>query len=415
MTDGVSARARGAQAAGTFRRVAAVLEVDARLLAMFAVLAAIAVGFEFATGGFFLTARNLFNLSLQTSVVAIMATGMVLIIVSRHIDLSVGSMMGLAGMFAAVFQVWVFPVGAGYNWIVTLLICIAFGALLGAFQGYWIAYRALPSFIVTLAGLLAWRGASWLISGGVTISPMDETFQKLGGGLEGTIGEMWSWVVGGLGIVGIVFFFVQSRLRKQRYGFRVRPLAVELALIAVACAAVVGFVMTMNAYLHPIRKTPQGIPIPVLILIVIVIVMSLVARTTRFGRYVYAMGGNPEAAELAGIDVKKMTLYIFIISGILCAIAGAVSIARLNASPTSLGQLAELNVIAAAVIGGASLSGGVGTVAGAILGALIMQSLQNGMLLMGITSAIQQMVSAGVLLLAVWFDVVYQKRRLQVR
>ena len=415
MTDGAGARAQGARAAGTFRRVAAVLEVDARLLAMFAVLAAIAVGFEFATGGFFLTARNLFNLSLQTSVVAIMATGMVLVIVSRHIDLSVGSLMGLAGMFAAVFQVWVFPVGAGYNWIVTLLLCIAFGALLGAFQGYWIAYRALPSFIVTLAGLLAWRGASWLISGGVTISPMDETFQKLGGGLEGTIGEMWSWVVGGLGIIGIVFFFVQSRLRKQRYGFKVRPLAVELALIAVACAAVVGFVMTMNAYLHPIRKTPQGIPIPVLILIVIVIVMSLVARITRFGRYVYAMGGNPEAAELAGIDVKKMTLLIFVISGILCAIAGAVSIARLNASPTSLGQLAELNVIAAAVIGGASLSGGVGTVAGAILGALIMQSLQNGMLLMGITSAIQQMVSAAVLLLAVWFDVVYQKRRLQVR
>ena len=415
MTDGAGPRAQGARAAGTFRRVAAVLEVDARLLAMFAVLAAIAVGFEFATGGFFLTARNLFNLSLQTSVVAIMATGMVLVIVSRHIDLSVGSLMGLAGMFAAVFQVWIFPIGAGYNWIVTLLICIAFGALLGAFQGYWIAYRALPSFIVTLAGLLAWRGASWLISGGVTISPMDETFQKLGGGLEGTIGETWSWVVGGLGIIGIVFFFVQSRLRKQRYGFKVRPLAVELGLIAIACAAVVGFVMTMNAYLHPIRKTPQGIPIPVLILIVIVIVMSLMARITRFGRYVYAMGGNPEAAELAGIDVKKMTLLIFVISGILCAIAGAVSIARLNASPTSLGQLAELNVIAAAVIGGASLSGGVGTVAGAILGALIMQSLQNGMLLMGITSAIQQMVSAGVLLLAVWFDVVYQKRRLLVR
>ena len=244
---------------------------------------------------------------------------------------------------------------------------------------------------------------------------MDETFQKLGGGLEGTIGETWSWVVGGLGIIGIVFFFVQNRLRKKRYGFQVRPLPVELALIAIACAAVVGFVMTMNAYLHPIRKIPQGIPIPVLILIIIVIVMSLLARITRFGRYVYAMGGNPEAAELAGIDVKKMTLLIFAISGILCAIAGAVSIARLNASPTSLGQLTELNVIAAAVIGGASLSGGVGTVAGAILGALTMQSLQNGMLLMGITSAIQQMVSAAVLLLAVWFDVVYQKWRLQAR
>ena len=414
MTDGPGRSVHGA-GIGAFRRVSSVLEIDARLLAMFAVLATIAVGFEFATGGYFLTARNLFNLSLQTSVVAIMATGMVLIIVSRHIDLSVGSLMGLAGMFAAVFQVWVFPVGAGFNWIVTLLLCIMFGAVLGAFQGYWIAYRALPSFIVTLAGLLAWRGASWLISGGVTISPMDETFQKLGGGLEGTIGETWSWVVGGLGIIGIVFFFVQNRLRKKRYGFQVRPLAVELGLIAIACAAVVGFVMTMNAYLHPIRKVPQGIPIPVLIVIVIVIVMSLAARTTRFGRYVYAMGGNPEAAELAGIDVKRMTFYIFVISGVLCAIAGAVSIARLNASPTSLGQLAELNVIAAAVIGGASLSGGVGTVAGAILGALIMQSLQNGMLLMGITSAIQQMGSAGVLLLAVWFDVVYQKRRLLVR
>ncbi len=401
--------------AAKLRRLLAVLEIDTRLLVMIGVLVAIAVGFEIATGGFFLTARNLFNLSLQTSVVAIMATGMVLIIVSRHIDLSVGSLMGLAGMLAAVFQVWVFPVGAGYNWIATLLLCIVFGAVLGAFQGYWIAYRALPSFIVTLAGLLAWRGASWLVSGGTTISPMDETFQKLGGGLEGTIGETWSWVVGGLAIAGIVFFFTQNRLRKRRYGFNVRPLAIEIVLVGIAIAVVIGFVLTMNAYLHPIRKVPQGIPIPVLILIVIVIVMSLLARITKFGRYIYAMGGNPEAAELAGIDVKRMTFYIFVISGILCAIAGAVAVARLNAAPTSLGQLAELNVIAAAVIGGASLSGGIGTVAGAILGALIMQSLQNGMLLMGITSAIQQMVSAGVLILAVWFDVVYQKRRLLVR
>ncbi|MGD9538903.1 MAG: sugar ABC transporter permease [Alphaproteobacteria bacterium] len=401
--------------ASSLQRLTNYLEIDTRLLVMIAVLVAIAVGFELATGGFFLTVRNLFNLSLQTSVVAIMATGMVLIIVSRHIDLSVGSLMGFAGMLAAVLQVWVFPVGAGYNWIVTLVLCILFGAVLGAFQGYWIAYRMLPSFIVTLAGLLAWRGASWLVSGGVTISPMDETFQKLGGGLEGTIGETWSWVVGGLAIIGIVFFFVQNQLRKRRYGFRVRPLAVEAALIGLSIAVVVGFVMTMNAYLHPVRKVPQGIPIPVLILIVIVIAMSLVARITKFGRYVYAMGGNPDAAELAGIDVKRMTFYIFVLSGVLCAIAGAIAVARLNAAPTSLGQLSELNVIAAAVIGGASLSGGVGTVAGAILGALIMQSLQNGMLLIGITSAIQQMVSAGVLILAVWFDVVYQKRRLLVR
>ena len=189
-----------------------------------------------------------------------------------------------------------------------------------------------------------------------------------------------------------------------------RPLAVEWGVIAVFAVVVMAFVSTMNAYLHPIRKQPMGIPIPVMLLALVVVLMSVVTNMTKFGRYIYGIGGNPEAAELAGINVKLTTLLVFAIMGALAALSACVSIARLNAAPTSLGEMEELRVIAAAVIGGASLSGGIGTVVGAIIGALIMQSLTNGMLLIGIQSAVQQIILAIVLMLAVWFDVSYQKR-----
>jgi D-xylose transport system permease protein len=175
--------------------------------------------------------------------------------------------------------------------------------------------------------------------------------------------------------------------------------------------AVVAFVLMMNSYLHPIRKTPMGIPIPVLILSVVVVIISVMSTMTKFGRYIYGIGGNPEAAELAGVNVKLVTLLIFVIMGVLCGLSACVSIARLNAAPTSLGEMEELSVIAAAVIGGASLAGGVGTAAGAIIGALIMQSLRNGMVLIGIQSSVQQLILAGVLILAVWFDVSFQQAR----
>ena len=393
------------------RNLLAALEIDTRLLAMAAALVVIWVGIDLLTGGIFLTARNLWNLSVQTSVVGIMATGMVLVIVARHIDLSVGSVLGFVGMVMAVLQVEILPIGTSWNWLVSLVAGLAMGAAIGAFQGWWVAYRAVPAFIVTLGGLLIFRGLAWWITEGRTVAPMDPTFQLLGGGLEGSIGEFWSWVVGALFIAAVVVKTIRTRQRRNRYNFPVRPLWAEALILVVSVGLIVGFIQVMNSYYRPRTQIPQGIPIPVLILIVVAVAMSALTKVTKFGRYVFAIGGNPEAAELGGINVRKVTVLIFVLMGVLSAIAGAIQTARLNAGLNSTGSLLELSVIAAAVIGGTSLSGGVGTIAGAILGALIMQSLQSGMILLDISTPMQPVVIGLVLISAVWLDTVYQRRR----
>ncbi len=395
--------------ANLFRRFIQVTELDTRMLAMTGALFLIWLVFTIMTDGIFLTPRNLFNLTVQSTVVGIMATGMVLVIVARHIDLSVGSLLGFTGMIIAWLQVEVFPLGAAWNWPLTVVIGLVFGGLLGAWQGYWVAYRGVPAFVVTLAGLLMFRGGAWLVTEGRTIAPMDPDYQMLGGGIDGSIGATWSWVLGGAAIVALIGGSVYARIRRQRFGFGVKPMWAEAGLIVVGAALVVGFVMVMNAYTLPRTDIPRGIPVPVLILIVVVIAMALMARITRFGRYVFAMGGNPEAAELSGIDVKKNTLKVFVVMGVLCGIAAVVTTARLNAGANSMGLMAELSVIAAAVIGGTSLAGGVGTITGAILGAVIMQSLENGMVLLGVSSAMRQVTIGLVLIAAVWFDSVYNK------
>jgi D-xylose transport system permease protein len=387
------------------------LEIDTRLLAMAAALVVIWIGLDLLTGGIFLTARNLWNLSVQTSVVGIMATGMVLVIVARHIDLSVGSVLGFVGMAMAVLQVEVLPLGTSWNWLLSLVLGLVLGAAIGAFQGWWVAYRAVPAFIVTLGGLLIFRGLAWWITEGRTVAPMDPNFQLLGGGLDGSIGEFWSWVVGALFIAAVVVKAFRTRQRRNRYNFPVRPLWAEALVLVVSVGVIVGFVQVMNSYYRPRTQIPQGIPIPVLILIVVAVGMSALTKVTKFGRYVFAIGGNPEAAELGGINVRKVTVMIFVMMGVLSAIAGAIQTARLNAGLNSTGSLLELSVIAAAVIGGTSLSGGVGTIAGAILGALIMQSLQSGMILLNISTPMQPVVIGLVLISAVWLDTVYQRRR----
>jgi D-xylose transport system permease protein len=393
------------------RNLLAALEIDTRLLAMAVALVVIWVGIDLLTGGIFLTARNLWNLSVQTSVVGIMATGMVLVIVARHIDLSVGSVLGFVGMVMAVLQVEILPIGTSWNWLISLIAGLAMGAAIGAFQGWWVAYRAVPAFIVTLGGLLIFRGLAWWITEGRTVAPMDPNFQLLGGGLDGSIGEFWSWVVGALFIVAVVVKTIRTRQRRNRYNFPVRPLWAEALILVVSVGVIVGFVQVMNSYYRPRTQIPQGIPIPVLILIVVAVAMSALTKVTKFGRYVFAIGGNPEAAELGGINVRKVTVLIFVLMGVLSAIAGAIQTARLNAGLNSTGSLLELSVIAAAVIGGTSLSGGVGTIAGAILGALIMQSLQSGMILLDISTPMQPVVIGLVLISAVWLDTVYQRRR----
>lgn len=411
-------------------------EVDTRLLGMVGALLLIWLGFHFyghfVNGyGAFLTPRNLWNLSVQTSSIAVMATGMVLIIVTRHIDLSVGSLLGFTAMIMGVMQVWVLPeyLGLGHPmiWVITIIVGVLFGTLVGGFQGFLIAYLEIPAFIVTLGGLLIWRGASYLVARGETIAPVDPTFALIGGGPYGTIGATGSWIVGIIVCIVIVLMLWNGRRQRVRFGFPTRPMWAELLLGAVGTGLVIGSVMVMNAYPWPkgiVKKyaaannieVPEsglfishGFAIPILIAIAVGIAMTFLATRTRFGRYVFAIGGNPEAAELAGINTKKMTLMIFALMGALTGISAVIASARLKSATLALGQFDELYVIAAAVIGGTSFAGGIGTIYGAILGALVMQSLQSGMVLIGFDAAIQQMVVGGVLVLAVFIDTLYRR------
>ncbi len=286
----------------------------------------------------------------------------------------------------------------------------------------------MPAFIVTLGGLLVWRGATWFVTSGQTVAPMNSTFRLMGGGTEGSIGATASWIVGIIACIAIVGAILNSRKQRKRFGFPLRPVWAEYFLGILGCILVMGAVAIANHYYWPVniaRKyadangiawpdggllISHGIAIPVLVAIAVGIVMTFIATRLRFGRYVFALGGNPEAAELAGIKTRWVTVKIFMLMGVLCAIAAAISTARLNAATNAQGELDELYTIAAAVIGGTSLAGGVGTIAGAMIGALVMQSLQSGMVLLGIDSPFQRIVVGVVLVVAVWLDTIYRAR-----
>ncbi|WP_022703203.1 sugar ABC transporter permease [Pseudorhodobacter ferrugineus] len=412
-------------------------EIDTRLLGMLGALMLIWFGFHFygaifGNGGFFLTPRNLWNLSVQTSSIGIMATGMVLVIVTRNIDLSVGALLGLTAMIMGLLQVNILPqylgLGSPFIWIIAVVVGMTAGTIIGAFQGWLIAYRGIPAFIVTLGGLLIWRGCAFLAAGGRTISPVDANFALLGGGPYGAVGETGSWIVGLLACVGVIWMLHSGRKQRREHDFKLRPMWAEGFLAAVGCGAIIGAVLLVNAYPWPtgivnayakannITVPPEGLvishgfAIPVLILVTVGILMTILMTRTRFGRYVFAIGGNPEAAALAGINTKWMTMKIFALMGMLAGLAGVVASARLNSATNALGVFDELYVIAAAVIGGTSLAGGLGTIYGAILGALVMQSLQTGMVLIGFDTAIQQIVVGSVLVLAVYLDNLYRKK-----
>ncbi|MBX9458426.1 MAG: sugar ABC transporter permease [Rhizobium sp.] len=410
-------------------------EIDTRMLGMIGALLAIWIGFNaygyFVNGfGAFLTYRNLWNLSVQTSSITVMATGMVLIIVTRNIDLSVGSMLGVTAMLMGALQVWILPtyLGIGHPaiWVITVIFGLLVGCAIGTFHGYLIAYLEIPSFIVTLGGMLVWRGAAWWVARGETISPLDQTFVLIGGGPYGSIGAMWSWIVAVIACIGIVFMIMSARRQRARFGFPMRPMWAEYLIGGLSTMVVLGATFVMNSYYWPkgivrnyaksINVDPatlgdigHGWAIPVLIALFIVMAMTFVTTRTKFGRYVFAMGGNPEAADLAGINTKRLTMLIFSLMGVLVGISAAISSARLTSSTVALGQFDELYVIAAAVIGGTSLAGGSGTIYGAMIGALIMQSLYSGMVLIGFDAAIQAMVVGIVLVLAVYIDTVYRK------
>ena len=436
MTEATGIRPATGEAPPTrsIRSFLASTEIDMRLAGMIGALAVIWIGFNLLSGGLFLTSRNLWNLSVQSSSIAIMATGMVLIIVSRNIDLSVGSLLGFLGYTMAMVQaVWIpTTLGLGfqqpYTWLVALAVGMTFGAAVGGLQGFIVSYGGVPSFIVTLGGFLVWRGLIFRYAQGQTIAPMDSTYQLIGGGPQGAIGDVGSWIIGGLGCVALVWTVISSNRRRRKYDFPVRPTWAMATVIAAGSIAILGFVWVANNYFWPEAlatryalehgitepagglQIPTGIAYPVLILLGVTLVMGYIATRRRFGRYVYSIGGNPEAAELGGINVRRTIMLTYALMGVLVAISAGVQTARLNAAVTNLGVQNELDVIAAAVIGGTSFSGGIGTIAGAVLGAVVMQSLRSGMVLLRFDSPTQDIVVGVVLVAAVGLDALLRRR-----
>jgi D-xylose transport system permease protein len=418
----------------SLRGLFAATEIDLRLFGMLVALVAILLGFGLVTGGKILTATSIVTFSVQVTPVAIMATGMVLVIVSRNIDLSVGSMEGVIAMTYALLMTDLLPnlVGVSYDtplmWILTLVMGMALGLGIGALQGFIIAYVGVPSFIVTLGGLLAWRGVVWQLSSGAAVSGLDQTFLMLGGGARGSIGGDLTWLAAGIGCVAIIGLLVYNRRQRKRFGFPLRPRWAEVLLGAVGCLAVLGLAALANANYWPKGLTERyaaehnipipegglhistGFPWPIVLVITVTLVMTFIATRRRFGRYVYAYGGNPDAAELAGINTRWTIMKIYMLMGLLCALAAAVAAARLNGATLDVGTGDELYVIAAAVVGGTSFAGGIGTIPGAILGAVVLQALAYGLAFIGANSPTQNIVAGIVLVVAVGFDT-YNRRR----
>jgi D-xylose transport system permease protein len=401
---------------------------------MVVALAIILLGFGAATGGKFLEPVNILTLSVQAASVAVIATGMVLVIVSRNIDLSVGSVVGVIAMTYAVLMHEVYPTTIGpdtdYGWILALGVGLLLGIAIGALQGFIIAYVGVPSFVVTLGGLLAFRGVVWIISGGATQAPDDKQFVVLGGAPQGSLGGPLSWALGIAICLGVVLLLAYGRRQRLRFGFPLRPIWAEGVIAGAVFVVTLGFVAIANSYKwpaglasryaaeHGITEPPggliidSGIPWPVVIVLGVAGVMTFLATRRRFGRYVFAIGGNPEAAELGGINTRWTIMKTYIVMGIVCAISAAIASARLNGATLDIGQGYELYVIAAAVIGGTSFAGGIGSVSGAVLGALVMYSLKYGLSFLGYNSPIQDIVAGIVLIVAVGFDT-YNRRRIR--
>ena len=400
----------------TLRGLLAQTEIDLRLFGMLAALAGILLTFNILSGGKLIQPTNMITMAVQAAGIAIIATGMVLVIVSRNIDLSVGSLVGLIAMSYALLMTDWFPriFGLGpdvpFQWALALAIGIAMGAAIGALQGFIIAYIGVPSFIVTLGGLLSIRGLVWYQSQGAAVVGLDPTFQLIGGGAQGSVGGTITWLLGILGCVAIVVLLFNGRRQRRRYGFPVRPMWAEVLLGGVGCAASLGLAWFANNNFLARSQTPAGFPYPIILLIGVTLVMTFIANRRRFGRYVYAYGGNPDAAELAGINTRWTILKTYVLMGILCALAGAVAAGRLNGATLDIGQSYELYVIAAAVVGGTSFAGGIGTIPGAVLGAFVMQALAYGLSFLNVISPGQNIAVGVVLIVAVGLDT-YNRRR----
>ena len=365
-----------------------------RAYIMIAVLGIIWLYFHWATNSIFLNPRNLSNLMTQMSVTAILAVGMLMLIVSGNIDLSVGSVLGFAGGIAA-YSLTVL----GYGLPAAIVLAIVVGVLIGLFHGILTAYFNIPAFIVTLGGLLAWRGAvKWLL-GGSTIPIANDTFNAIG---NNNLPYSWGWILAAIAVAFVLAMAFKSAASVKSYGLGEADYTNELLKTIIPIGAIVAFIWVMNSY--------QGVPIPVLILLAVALFGAFLTNSTTFGRYLYAIGGNADAARLSGIDNRRNVVKVFGLLGALTGVASLIFTARVGSAAPDAGVLKELDAIAACVIGGASLVGGRGTIFGACLGALIMASLDNGMSLLNVRDFMQDIIKGSILVAAVGLDMIGRRQ-----
>ncbi len=369
---------------------------------MLIALIAIMVFFQFRTEGILMKPVNITNLVLQNSYIIIMALGMLLIIISGWIDLSVGSIAAFVGAIAGVLIV-----KNGMNYGLAIAICLGIGGLIGAWHGYWVAYVKIPAFIVTLAGMLIFRGLTLVMVRGESIGPFPTGFQKLSSGFipdffqyEGF--HVTTILIGVLLSILLIILDARARKNQQKYGFEVTPFYFFVVKNIVITAAVMGFCYLMASY--------KGIPNVLVILFPFIAIYAFITNQTVIGRRIYAMGGNEKAARLSGVNTPRLLFYTFVNMGVLAALAGMIVAARLNSATPNAGEGFELDVIAACFIGGASASGGIGTIIGAVVGAFLIGVMNNGMSLLGVGIDWQQAIKGMVLLIAVFFDV-YNKNK----
>lgn len=368
--------------------------LNLRAYGMLFVLVAIWIYFQVQTDGLFLSSANMTNLLRQASLVAILAVGMVLVIVSGHIDLSAGSAVGLIAIIAADLQI-----NHGVGTVPTIALAILAGLGMGVWQGFWIAYAGVPSFVVTLAGLLMFRGIALVITKGFTFAPFEDSYLK--------VFQSFFEVGVSVALIVVVFLLYAAATTWERLRLSGRPSASTV----VNTVAVVLIVGGACAYFAWVFADNRGMPVPILILGCIAGALAFAARRTRFGRHLYAIGGNREAARLSGINIRRNTFLVFVLMGALYGVTGVLLGARLASAPPNAGFFMELDAIAAAVIGGTSLMGGVGTIGGALVGALLLQSIANGMSLQNIQSDYQLIVTGMLLIGAVYIDMVAKRRR----
>jgi len=372
-------------------------KINFKQYGMVIALVLIAVLFQILTDGVLLRPINVNNLVLQNSYILILAIGMLLVIVTGNIDLSVGSVAGFAGALSGVFIV-----SNGWPVWLTIIVVLVVGGIVGAWHGFWIAYIKIPAFIVTLAGMLIFRGLTMAILGGQTIAPFPGNFQVMASGfLADFFGNISPAVlsVAITGILSILFVILDYRARKKQehHDIEVAPFAFWVAKIVIILIALNGFGMLLGAH--------AGIPMVLVLVTILAIIYHFVSTKTILGRHVYAYGGNAKAAELTGLKTKQLVFWVYVNMGVLAALAGLIFAARLNAATPRAGTNFELEAIAAAFIGGASPAGGVGRVWGAMIGALVMGILNNGMSILGVGVDYQQAIMGAILLAAVVFDV----------